>query len=1008
MKHIVLTFLLSCLIGISLQAQVLVTGVITEEGSDLPLIGVSVVEKGTTNGSITDFDGRYELSLLNSESTLVYSYIGYSTQEIVVSGSSTVDVSLEEDIAKLDEIVVIGYGVQKKAVVTGAISKVTSKALDDQPVARIEQSLQGRTSGVRVTGDSGAPGSAATVRIRGTTTIGNSNPLYVVDGVVIGGGIDFLSQGDIASIEVLKDAAAAAIYGARGANGVIIVTTKNGLGEKSSIGYNSYMGVQSPIQKLPLLNATEYTTLMNEASVAAGGSILYDDPSSYGEGTDWQDAIFNYNALMMNHELNLSSSSDKSSSYLSLGYYNQQGIVIGTAFQRFSGRINSTFNVNERLKVGTNLAYARVGSASGSVNSEWGSSLGRAINLDPLTPILETDPEVLESSVFTNFPVVVNEDGIPFGISENVTSEILNPVAAAYTGQGSGYSDKIVGGAFAELTILPGLSFKTKIGTDMAFWGSEGFTPIYYLNSSNQNTITRYNRQQNRGLFWIWENILKYDKEFGNHNIGITVGTVGEQNQGETIGGEITDIPVDNLEDASLGFSTSPESQTFWGYEYKTRGASYLGRINYNYAEKYLLSLTTRIDGSSSFGGNNKWGRFPAVSAGWVITDEKFLNSSNVLNFLKIRGSWGLNGNDRIPANRFVSTVGGGRDYTFGLDQTLYTGSSPDAISNPDLKWESTRQVNVGIDAKIFKKMSLTLDLFDKFTYDRNIAELTNKGVELEIGYGNKFKLVNYDISGNVSYVKNEITDLGPALEFLGGQTYGPSGTNITRTEVGYPIGFFYGYTTDGIFQNEAEVNAYTNVDGDLIQPEAVPGDFRWKDINGDGIIDDEDRGFIGDPTPNWTYGANLELTWGGFKLYTFGQGVAGNEIFRATRRWDLPMANMEGAALDRWTGEGSTNDYPRLTLNDTNNNFSRSSDFYLEPGGYFRIKNLQFGYAIPNIVLDRFEFEKLYFYVASNNLFTITNYRGFDPEIGGGSYGVDRVIYPQSRSFTVGINAAF
>lgn len=1027
MKHILLTLLLTCILGFTLLAQVTVSGVITEAGSDIPLPGVSVVEKGTTNGSTTDFDGKYELTLVNSAAILVYSFIGYSSQELAINGSGTFNINLEEDIAKLDEVVVIGYGVQKKAVVTGAISKVTSDALEDQPVSRIEQSLQGRTSGVRVTTASGQPGEGSTVRIRGTTSINGSEPLYVVDGVPIGGGIDFLNQGDIESIEVLKDAASASIYGTRASAGVILVTTKKGSSEKPKVGYNSYYGLQSPWRKLAVLNGTEYATLMNESSVASGGSVLYDDPASYGEGTDWQEAVFNYNAPILNHEINLSAGNKKSTYYASFGYFNQQGIVSenDSNWKRFAARVNSDHKVNSRIKIGNSLAYARIKASGVGTNDEWGSPLGRAINLDPLTPILETDAAVLESTVFTEFPVVVNEDGIPYGISDRVTSEILNPLAALEVQQGTGYSDKVVANIFGEIEILKDLKFRSSAGADLAFWGGEGFTPLYYLNSSNQNTITRYNRSQNRGLNWILTNTLSYDRSFGRHNLGLVAGTVGERSGGQGINGNVQDIPVDNLEDASLGFSTSPESQTFGGFEYQGTLASYLGRMNYNFAEKYLLSATLRVDGSSKFGSNNKWGYFPSVSLGWVVTEEKFLNTNNAINFLKLRGSWGVNGSDQIGDFRYVSTVSGGRNYTFGLDETYYNGVSPNAIANPDLKWERTSQANVGIDAKIFKKMSVTIDLFDKVTSGMlldiqvpgyvgnagpvgNIASMSNKGIELEVGYGNRVNLFNYDISGNISYVKNEVTDIGQDKEFLGGATFGPSGAVISRTEVGQPIGFFYGYTTDGIFQNQSEIDAYVNSEGDLIQPDAKPGDFKWQDINADGAIDDEDRGFIGDPTPKWTYGGFLELNWRGFTWSTFGQGAAGNQIFKALRRWDLPGANMEGAALDRWTGDGTTNEYPRLTMDDTNGNFSRSSDFYLESGNYFRVKSMQLGYTLPRVLLDRVDFGKIYVYVGAYNLFTFTKYTGFDPEIGGGSYGIDRVFYPQPRAYMLGINASF
>ncbi|MEO0899727.1 MAG: TonB-dependent receptor [Bacteroidota bacterium] len=1021
--------LLICMMMCStwLSAQVTVKGTLTNESDNTPLSGVTIVEKGETNGTLSNSDGSYSITVKSPQAVLVFTYLGYTTQEITVGDQTSLDLGMAEDITDLDEVVIVGYGVQKKSVVTGAISKVKGDDLEDLPVPRIEQSLLGRTSGVRVTTTSGQPGEGATVRIRGTSSINASEPLYVVDGVPIGGGIDFLNQGDIESIEVLKDAASASIYGARSAGGVILVTTKGGAKDRFETNYNAYYGTQAPWRKLALLNAREYGILMNESSAASGGPILFDDPNSLGEGTDWQDAVFINNAPMQNHQLSISAGSKRSQYYVSFGYFEQEGIVsqAQSRYNRFTVRFNSTHKINEKITFGNTVAYSRANSQGVSTNSEFGSPLSRAINIDPITPVIETDPDVLASNVFTNFPVVRDENGDPYGISTLVTSEVLNPLAALSIQQGDGWSDKVVGNVFAEIEFIKGLKFRSSIGTDLAFWGGEGFTPVHYLNATNRSDINFYNRSQNRGLYWIFQNTLSYQRQFGNHDFTILAGTVAERNQGEGIGGSIQDIPVNSIEDASLAFPTPIESQTYFGFEYQGTLASYLSRLNYNYAGKYLLTATLRVDGSSKFGSNNKFGYFPAVSAGWVITEENFLKSNPVVNFLKLRASWGVNGNDQIGDFRFVSTVGGGRNYTFGLDESLTNGVSPNAIANPDLRWEETQQTNIGIDAKIFKRVSVTLDLFEKLTTDMlldiavpgyvgnagpvgNIATMSNRGIELELGYAKNFGGLNFEINGNISYVENEVTDLGPDKEFLPGQRFSPQGLEITRTAVGFPIGFFYGYTTDGIFQNAEEVASYVNADGAPIQPDAQPGDFKFVDINENGEIDPEDRGFIGDPTPNWTYGLTANIAYKGFDLVVFGQGVAGNEIFKATRRFDLQMANMTADALDRWTGEGTSNTYPRLVMNDPNRNFSRSSDFYVEPGDFFRIKTLQLGYNVPALALNKIGFKKLRVYVSGNNLLTFTQYSGFDPEIGGGSYGVDRGIYPQPRFYLMGINMSF
>ncbi|MEN9612695.1 MAG: hypothetical protein RLZZ628_3509, partial [Bacteroidota bacterium] len=835
---------------------------------------------------------------------------------------------------------------------------------------------------------------------------------------------------------VLKDAASAAIYGARAASGVILVTTKQGKDGKTAVTYNAYWGQQAPTRKLALLNAREYATLMNEASVASKGAILFPDPAALGTGTDWQDAVFNKSAPMQNHELGISVGNAKSQYYASFGYYNQTGIVASSQSQweRYSIRLNSNHQLNRYVKMGTTMGYSKIAGKSSSTNNEYGGVLSRAVNMDPITPLIETDPTTLNSNIFKNFAVVKNDAGQPYGISKYVSSEILNPVAATAMNQGGGWSDKIVGNLFVEVEPITNLKFRSSFGTDLAFWGGEGFRPIYYLNAANRSDVTSYNRNQSRGLYWVWGNTVTYSKDFNKkHHFSALLGTTAEKSRGENISGSVQNMPVSNIKEASLNFSSVQIDQTFGGYEYQGALLSYLSRVNYDFEGKYMISALMRIDGSPKFGTNNKFGKFPSVSAGWIVSEEGFLKSVKPINFLKIRASWGINGNDQIGDFKYVSTVGGGRNYTFGNLDKLFNGISPNAIANPDLKWEETTQTNLGFDAKLFKHLTVTLDVFQKNTAGMlldikvpsyignagpvgNVAKLENRGVELELGYEQKVGKVIFNLVGNLSYIRNKITDLGPDKKYLGGQTFSPQNLEIQRTVVGEPLGIFYGYKTQGIFQNQAEVNAYKNKDGIVIQPNAKPGDFRFADLNGDGIINADDRTKIGDPTPSLTYGFNFSMAYSGFDLILFGQGVNGNQIFKATRRFDLQMANMTADALGRWTGEGSSTTYPRLVMDDPNKNFSRSSDFYVESGSFFRIKTLQLGYTLPFV--SKVGFTKARIYVSANNLATFTKYSGIDPEIGsgspsggvreGGSYGVDRGFYPQARSFLFGLSAAF
>ncbi|MFZ4542896.1 MAG: SusC/RagA family TonB-linked outer membrane protein [Saprospiraceae bacterium] len=1019
--YIILFFLFA---SMSAFAQIQVSGVVTDAQKGESLIGVNIKIKDSSKGTTSDIDGKFSLECA-PDAVLEFTYIGFTTVIVNVEGKNSLNVQMSEDLKLLEEVVVVGYGVQKKSVVTGAISKVKAEDLENMPVTRIEQSLLGRTSGVRVTTASGQPGEGATVRIRGTTSINNSEPLYVVDGIPILGGIEYLNQGDIESIEVLKDAASAAIYGARAANGVIIVSTKKGATEQMQVNYHTYWGKQYPWKKLSLLNAREYGTLMNEASVAGGGGILFKDPTALGTGTDWQDEIFNNGALMRNHELSISAGSKKSQYFASAGYFDQDGIVArgNSNWKRFTMRFNSTHKITDRITFGNTISYANTTNIGVSTNSEYGSPLSRAMNLDPITPLIETDPTVIKS--YNNFPVVKDENGNMYGISKYVTSEVLNPVAALRVAQGSNTADKIVGNAYVDVKIIKGLNFKSTLGADMATWGNESFQPIYYLNATNTNSITRYGRSQNRGLVWNLTNTLSYNVNLENHNITILGGTVGERNKGQGIGGGVEDIPVDNIKDASLGFPTPKLTQSFYGFEYLETTSSYFGRLIYNFKEKYLFTAILRRDGSSRFGSNNKYGNFPSLSAGWVVSEENFLRSVPAINFLKLRASWGINGNDNIGTFRYVSTVGGFRNYTFGTKDDLVNGVSPNAIANPDLRWEQTEQTDLGFDARFAKYWTLTMDVFSKKTKDMlldiavpgyignagpigNIATMSNRGIELELGFSKKMTDWNISFAGNCSYIENEVTFLGKDKKFLVGQRFSPQNLEITRTAIGLPLGYFFGYKTDGIFQNQNEVNAWVGTDGKPMQPNAKPGDFRFKDINSDGKIDADDRTNIGDPTPNWTYGFNFAAAYKGFDIVVFGQGVAGNQIFKATRRFDLQMANMTSDALGRWTGEGTSNTYPRLVMNDPNQNFSRSSDFYVERGDFFRIKTLQVGFTVPQRLSQKVGLNKCRLYVSGNNLLTITQYSGFDPEIGGGSFGVDRGFYPQSRFYLGGVQISF
>ena len=1003
------------------------------DASGKPLVGVTIQVKGAKVGTVTDVQGNFSLDVPEGAALLV-SYVGYDSKEVAVNDQTTLKITLQPSNAGLNEIVVVGYGTQKKSVVTGAITSINASELEDMPVSRIEQSLQGRTSGLTIAASSGQPGSSSTVRVRGTTSINNSDPLYVVDGVVVDvGGIDYLNQSDIQSVEVLKDAASEAIYGARAASGVILITTKKGHEGPMTIHYSGYYGTQAPAKKLHMLNAEQYATLRNEASENDGGGEIFPNPQSLGKGTDWQSLIFNDHASIQNHELSISGGSKRSTYYTSFGFFDQQGIVATpiSQYQRFNIRFNSTHNIRSWLHFGENVGYSYIKSKGvGNTNSEFGGPLSSAINLDPTTPVVETDPTVIaNSNDYTNPNVVRDKNGDPYGISTQVAQEMANPMAYIQTHLGNyNWSHNIVGNVYLEIQPIKGLNLRSTVGSKLSFWGSQSFTPVYYLNAATSNTTNSFYRDNERGLNFSWENTASYTRSFGLHDLTLLVGT-GAYIDNNTQATNVTyyDLPVTNYKDASMNYNLANANRLGSGSEGTLHKVNSLfARLIYNYNKKYLFTGIIRRDGSSRFGSNNKYGYFPSVSAGWVPTLENFWPQNKVVNFLKIRGSYGITGNDNIGDFKYVSTVSGGRNYTFGNDD-YEIGYSPDAPANPDLKWEQTSQANIGFDAVIFQDFNLTFDVYKKRTTGMllqvqlpgyvgatgqpwgNIADMNNKGFEIELGYHKSLGPVDLSISGNASYLQNKVTWLGTDKTYIkGASIQSIQDGEITRTAVGHAIGSFYGFVTDGIFQTQADVDNYVGKGGNKVQPDAKPGDFKWADLNGDGVIDENDRTFIGDPTPNWTYGFTVGAKWNNFDLTVFGQGVTGNKIFQGLRRLDITTANWTTKALGRWNGSGTSNTFPRLTVADPNHNFNNASSFYLESGAYFRIKTLEIGYTLPVAVTGKIGLQKVRVYVSSNNLATITKYSGYDPEIGGSSYGIDRGIYPQARSFMGGLDVSF
>lgn len=1043
MKSFVLTFFLS-FVGIIASAQNYEVKGKVVDSNGAPLPGVSIVVKNTTRGTSTDFDGNFTVSNVQKGEAITFSFIGYATKEIVINNANPLKVVLSEDLQSLEEVVVVGYGTQKKSVVTGAISSVKAKDLETIPNGRVEQTLQGRVSGVTIAANSGQPGSSSTVRVRGLTTFdtyGGNNPLWVVDGVIVdSGGIGYVNQSDIESIEVLKDAASLAIYGARAASGVILITTKKGKAGKINVSYTGFTGVSGPEKTLKLLNATQYGALMNEKSIAAGGNVLYPNLSALGVGTDWQKAIFSNDAMRSSHEFSLSGGNDVSTFFASFGLQDTEGIVSKeiSNFNKKNLRLNSTHKLSKLFTLGQTLGFThQKGVGLGNTNSEFGGPLSSAINLDPITPIVEMDPVKANSAPYSSgnpdnvIPVFRDANGNPYGISPVVGQEMSNPVAYVKTRLGNyNWSDDLVGNAFLDFSPIENLKFRTSLGGKLAYWGEEVFTPKYILSPTvfaSQNSLSR---GSNKAFGWNIENTLSYAKSIEAHNFTLLLGQ-GTYVDNITSGTytSYVDLPTNNYQEATFisGWPLAKRSgSAYTGQEHRV--TSLFARLNYDYNEKYLFTGIIRRDGSSNFGPNKKFGIFPSFSAGWVISKEGFWKENNVVNTIKLRAGYGVTGNDAIPPNGFLALIGGGRNYTFGSDGTTVSiGNSPNAPANPDLQWEETSQTNIGFDAKLFNDFNLTVEYYDKKTtgilqyFDipgyvgatgsplGNVADMDNKGIEVELGYRKKIGEFNVAANGNVSYLKNEVTFLGQDKEFI---TDGAAGFqsmgSITRTQVGEAYNSFYGFKTAGIFQTIEEVNAYTNTSGGLIQPNARPGDFRWTDTNGDGKITDADKQFLGSSIPKFTFGLTLNMDYKGFDLMVFTQGATGNKIFQGLRRLDILNANYQTDALGRWTGAGTSNTFPRLTNTDTNGNFGKPSDFYLEKGDYLRLKVVQLGYSLPSNLISKIGAQKLRLYVTGENLLTLTDYTGYDPEIGGNILGIDRGYYPQAKTFMFGVNLQF
>ena len=968
-------------------------GIITDSKGE-SLIGVSIIVKGTTNGSITDMNGKFSIQSGVQNPIFALSYVGYESIEYTPKANGINKIELKEANKQLDDVVVVGYGTMRKKDLTGSVGIVKSSDIKSLPVPSVSDAMQGRAAGVQVI-SSGTPGSDAVFRIRGTGTINNANPLVVIDGFPIDGGLNQLNMDDVETIQVLKDASATAIYGARGANGVIIITTKHGTGGKPQINFNCSYGVQRATNMIQMLNASEFATLHNEMMNNAGKmqNPAFADPASLGVGTDWLGAFFQ-TAPMQNYSFNYSGGSDKSSLYVSGNYFSQDGIIIGTGYNKFTFQLNSDNKISSILKFGNSLTL------NYDLKSNGDYSVSNAMLALPT------------QSIYTDDGTYSKPEGLPI-----YSGDITNPIGNAKVIKNSTDGYNLMGNIYGELEILKGLKFKTTFGIQANFWNSRNWAPkrTWDYSGSLQSSLSE---QYNKNLTWLWDNTFTYDKTVGKHKFNVMGGTSAQENRYNFMNGSIQGFANDNINQIRNGLSlpTIDGSTSSWSI------FSYLGRVNYSFADKYLITASLRHDGSSRFGENRKYGLFPSASLAWRISEEDFFKKIHFIDNMKIRAGYGETGNQNIGNYSFASQL---NTIKYNFNNTLVSAVSPVVMPNPFVQWESQKQGNIGFDASVLnQRVDITLDAYlkqtdnmlvpmsvpvstgysDIFVPSINAGKMENRGIELTINTKNITGKFSWNTTFNVSYNTNKVVSINDTVPMPVGSL--GLNKNLALLKAGLPINEFYGFVTDGIFQNQQEVNNHaTQVSGIDPTISTAPGDIRFKDLNNDGVIDDKDRTYLGNPNPSFTFAMNNTFAYMGFDLSIFLQGVAGNKILNANRFWNEAMEipqNQTIATLGRWNGEGTSNTMPRAIYNNPNKN-SRPSDRYIEDGSYLRIKNLTIGYSLPKSWLKKSHLSTARCYMTGQNLLTFTKYSGFDPEIG--INGIDNNVYPVTRTFSVGIN---
>ncbi len=1032
---------------------------------DTALPNVTVQVKGLSTATQTDNNGNFSIQA-SPTATLVVTAIGYSSLEVKVNNRQTLTVQLETSVRQLDQVVVVGYGTQKRKDVTGAISSISADQIAKVPVTTLDQSLQGRSAGVQVTNNDGAPGGGVQVQIRGVGSLGTNDPLYVVDGYPITGGLNTLNPTDIASIDVLKDASATAIYGNRASNGVVIITTKRGRRNGVQVSVDALTSVQTTPKKYKVLTGQQFGTLANAQAAIDGYTALpeWANPSSL-TNADWQDAVYQ-TGLKQNYNVAIRGGSDKVQTSFSAGYFGQKGIVLGSDFKRINLSLNLDYNAFSWLRSSTSVKYTRGNSKIpfGTGGQGAGAGIGYLSKLPPTVSGNKLTSQIKDAAGNYGFFNPNNQSVRNWG---------NGPVYNIETQDQKNLTNNFLGSTFLEATLFPGLKLKTNIGINTNDYSGYYFTPsdtraLTQYGTGTQTTQNFYNQSANTTFEWLWENTIAYTKTFGNHSVDFVGGISAQENTFRQIGGQGNNLPSDQLRD----LSALPAVRGVYGNQVTYSLASQFARLNYTFMDKYLITGTVRRDGSSRFAPGHQYGTFPSGSIAWRIKQESFLRDVNAISDLKIRASYGQIGN-QFNAGTFrylaqytsgpAATDGGNNGYPF--NKVYQPGLVLASLPNPDLKWETSDQTDIGLDAAFLNgALTLTVDYYKKESRDflldipvppqtgfttatRNVGSIVNKGVEMALNYNHTAsKDFHYSVGVNVTTVSNKILSLATGQNYidnLGSLGFSTTGSNnwgvYSRSFVGGPVGEFYGYKSGGIFQTQAEIDALNAITaakygaGQYYQPtsgpakSAVPGDRKFLDINGDGRITAADQTGLGSPIPKFYGGVTFDGNYKNFDFSLFVYGVSGNKIYNYQQRTLESFGSSTGSVgienigseyyENAWTTKNPSQRYARIDANEFNAN-TRPSDVYIENGSYLRLRNVTVGYTFPELIAKKITASKIRFYVSGQNLFTITGYKGLDPEIGipqdangnrlPTASGVDVGTYPNSRFFTVGLNVTF